>query len=138
MSSICGGYAKGGSSCERMKLSEKNETEEKKILDVENQSSFKETRWDQTTTSVVSTSGERQLTRQTSNNSETGIGAEATTNQAENDDSELSKSKSDASVQTDFVMRKSKKVLKKKYSNIFATNLITKISIWVSYDEIYN
>lgn len=75
------------------------------------------------------------FSRQFSNNSDTGIdgAGETTTNQAENDDSDLSKSKSDASVQTDFVaMHKSKKIVKKKYSNIFATNLITKISIWVS------
>lgn len=76
-----------------------------------------------TTTSVVSTCGEK---------SECVVSCDATTNQGDNDESDLSKSKSDASVQTDFVLRKNKKILKKKNSNIFATNLITKISIWVN------
>lgn len=137
------------SSSERVKLNEKNETTATTTTTIsnksssENRSSFRESRGVGggngggvgvgDPTSYVLISGERQFSRQFSNNSEAGMGAETTTtNQAtENDDLDLSKCKSDASVQTDFVLRKSKKILKKKYSNIFATNLITKISIWV-------
>lgn len=52
----------------------------------------------------------------------------------ENDEIENDgKSKSDASVQTDDLIINFRKLNKKRNSNIFSTNTITKISIWVTY-----
>lgn len=115
---VSNGVMSNGCELEKFKLTETSK--------VDTETRTKETQ----ETNCDSTSGERHLSRQFSQSD--ALGAETTTNQMENDDSDMSKSKSDASVQTDLVIHKSQKVLKKRYSNIFATNLITKISIWVS------